>query len=848
MLRRLIGLAAVLALVPCSCVFGQDFAQEVPSQAPKDAVMADPAEVTHVTRWVEQAFAGVEASDAAPRLRLEVRRQDHNVLRLGQSCMETPIRIGSRAFEHGLGTHANSEIVVTLPPKAKTFKAMVGIDNNYDTKGTNGSVEFSVEIAGKEVFRTPTVRGGNEPAAVEVAIPDGTKQLVLKVDATADGPPHDQSDWADAQVILQDGSVVWLDDDRSDLLFLKADPPFSFVYGGKSSAELLPTWSHACEKTEKDGRTQYRASWTDPKTSLRVSAEVTMFQDYPAADWVLSFENQGKADTPILENVQALDVQLGTGLAARPAVVHRLTGDVCGEQSFVPIDENLEPGKEIRFAPAGGRSSNGAFPFFNVQYADLGLITAIGWTGQWATSLKRAPTGPTQLQAGMELTHLVLHAGERIRSPRILVLAWKGDREAAHNRFRRLMLFHYVPQVDGRAVRLPLFLQCFDRYSWSVPTWATEAGQIEAVGWAKRLGFETHWLDAAWFPGGFPNGVGNNWRTKPQEFPNGLKPVSDACHKQGLKFILWFEPERVAAGTEIANEHPEFVFGGEKGGLFKLNDPAAQRWLTDLLLQRISAFGLDWYRNDFNIDPLGFWRSNDTPDRQGMTEIRYVEGLYAMWDEFRAKNPGLMIDNCASGGRRIDLEMCMRSVPLWRSDTSCSPGHADWNQSQTCGLSRYLPLHTACGWTPEPYDFRSSATGGAIAQWDYMNKDFPVELGQQTTAEAKQNRKYWYGDFYQLTSCGLKPDEFVAYQFHRADLNAGLVLAFRRSECAYRGLVLGLKGLNPDATYTVEFVDDARETTTKTMSGSELAGDLVLRIPKQPGSLVVRYREATAGK
>ncbi len=39
-----------------------------------------------------------------------------------------------------------------------------------------------------------------------------------------------------------------------------------------------------------------------------------------------------------------------------------------------------------------------------------------------------------------------------------------------------------------------------------------------------------------------------------------------------------------------------------------------------------------------------------------MTEIRYVEGHYAMWDELRARHPGLWIDNCASGGRRIDLE------------------------------------------------------------------------------------------------------------------------------------------------------------------------------------------------
>jgi len=112
------------------------------------------------------------------------------------------------------------------------------------------------------------------------------------------------------------------------------------------------------------------------------------------------------------------------------------------------------------------------------------------------------------------------------------------------------------------------------------------------------VGCDTHWLDAAWFEGGFPNGVGN-WFCPPRNFPNGLKPLSDACHQMGLKFLLWFEPERVAPGTQIAREHPEFVFGGDKGGLFKLSDPAARRWLTDLLSRRITEFGLGYLPQRF---------------------------------------------------------------------------------------------------------------------------------------------------------------------------------------------------------------------------------------------------------
>ena len=394
------------------------------------------------------------------------------------------------------------------------------------------------------------------------------------------------------------------------------DMPFSFVYGGVSSTELLKTWTRAVETKEEGQRVAHTVHWLDPKTALRVTATVTAFKRYAAVEWLLHFENTGTQDTPILENVQAIDAEVRTGFVRKPVVLHQLAGDVCGERSFLPLDSTVEPGQPVALAPVGGRPSNGAFPFFNLQYGNEGLITAVGWSGQWAARLERSATGPTRLQAGMEQTHTKLLPGEGIRSPRIVVLPWQGDRLAAHNRFRRLLLFEYAPKIEGRPLRLPVASQCFDRYSWNRPEWSTEAGQIRAVQATHDLGCDTHWFDAAWFEGGFPDGVGN-WFCKPKSFPNGLKPVSDECHRLGLKFLLWFEPERVAAGTQIARDHPEFVLGGTNGGLFKLDDPAARRWLTDLLSTRITEFGLDVYRNDFNLDPLDYWRRNDTPDLKG---------------------------------------------------------------------------------------------------------------------------------------------------------------------------------------------------------------------------------------
>ncbi|MBN1441698.1 MAG: NPCBM/NEW2 domain-containing protein [Planctomycetes bacterium] len=851
-LRAALAASILLASAPDGMAEPDDIPREFRREMDREPVLASEAETRDAFRWARASFLGEEtdgAAGASAPLRIEVLRQDHSTLRFGQSAIETPLRIGSKSFERGLGSHAASEIAVRLPEGARRFRAQVGVDNNHDTAGKRGSVRFAVSAGGKELLRTPVLRGGAEPLAVDVEISRGAAELRLVVDPADDGVGHDQADWAEARIVLEGGREVYLDEGQWDPYLIPDGPPFSFVYGGRPSEDLLRGWRREVSGGEagaaagSHGRIFWTASWTDPETGLRVRAEVAVFPDYAAVEWVLRFRNTSAARSPILEGVQAVDVRIRTASSKRAAVLHQITGDVCGARSFLPLRTELRVGEGSRFAPEGGRPSNGAFPFFDLEYGGEGISAAIGWSGQWAASLERSPGGPTRLRAGMERTRLYLEPGEEIRSPRILLAAWRGDRILARNRLRRLLLFHHAPQQGGKPSAMPFASQCFDRYIWTRPAWATEAGQIEAARKAAAMGFDAHWLDAAWFPGGFPNGVGN-WSAKPDEFPRGLKPVSEECHRLGLRFVLWFEPERVAPGTQIAREHPEFVHGGEKGGLFKLDDPAARRWMADLLASRIKESGVDIYRNDFNIDPLPFWRAADPPDREGITEIRYVEGHYALWDELRERRPGLLIDNCSSGGRRIDLETIRRSVPFWRSDTSCSPGHADWNQVQSCGLGLYIPLHLACGWTPDPYDFRSSATTGAIAQWDYLDPAFSLEDARAAAAEARENSKFWYGDFYPLTSCSLAEDVWMAYQLHRPDLDAGLVLAFRRAESNYIALRAPLRGIDPGREYRIETLDAKRRSSIRRAAGRDLAAGLEMRIPEPGGSVAVRYEPA----
>jgi alpha-galactosidase len=203
----------------------------------------------------------------------------------------------------------------------------------------------------------------------------------------------------------------------------------------------------------------------------------------------------------------------------------------------------------------------------------------------------------------------------------------------------------------------------------------------------------------------------------------------------------------------------------------------------------------------------------------------------------------MYLDDCASGGRRIDLEMVMRSVVQTRSDTACVAGRSEWDQCQTYGLSLYLPLSATIGWDVGAYECRSSATSGFCGEWDILNKAFPSDQARASIAEIKANRKYWYGDFYPLTPCTPAGDVWIAWQLHRRDLEEGLILAFRRKDCRRATLAVKLRGIKPEKFYSVKFIDEQRQTIVKTMSGRELAS-LALSIPTLHSSLVVRYAPA----
>ena len=333
-----------------------------------------------------------------------------------------------------------------------------------------------------------------------------------------------------------------------------------------------------------------------------------------------------------------------------------------------------------------------------------------------------------------------------------------------------------------------------------------------------------------------------NWYVRKEHFPNGLKPVADAVKKMGMKLILWFEPERVYAGTYVDKEHPEWVLWKDNdksgSGIFNLGNPQARAWLTDLISGLIEDNGVSLYRQDFNIRPLEFWRAADAPDRVGMTEIRHIEGLYAFWDDLLKRHPGLIIDNCASGGRRLDLETISRSVALWRSDYNYT--EANGRQNHTYGLSLYLPYHGTGCTVPDLYTARSTYASSMVTGWNLYSNKFPKEAARYIYSEYRKILPYFQGDFYPLSEYTTSFNKWMAYQFHRDDLKEGMVLVFRRPDCRKISTRIKFHGLNDNARYQLLYEDNG---LTAVKSGKELSDGIDVKILQRPGSLLITYKE-----
>jgi alpha-galactosidase len=635
--------------------------------------------------------------------------------------------------------------------------------------------------------------------------------------------------------------------------------PFSFVYDGVPSSKLLPKWKVQRGSSELDKfRAQKTLTFTDPKTHLEVRCVMVYFKDYPSVEWTVYFKNNGSVATPILENIQAVEIDLDRGQGPE-FLLHYSKGSPSVVTDYEPEEMSLEPKKDQRFAPVGGRPTDGAFPYFNLSHGDQDIILAIGWPGQWAAQFTRDEGSKLHIRGGQETTHFALQTAEEVRSPLVEIQFYEGDWIRSQNLWRRWLVAHVVPRPAGL---LPTPLLAGGSCPYFGPFIGNnEQNQEEFI---RRYGEEGikidyWWIDAGWYPNNGKWTDTGTWQVDTKRFPNGLKAVSDYAHARDEKLIVWFEPERVTPHTELYDQHPEWLLkvdptpdfkpSQEGWRLLNLGDPAARMWITDRVDKLITDQGIDWYRQDFNMQALPFWKVADTPDRQGMTENHYVTGYLAYWDALKQRHPSMPIDSCASGGRRNDLETMRRAVPLWRSDYLVG---AVAMQDQTYGISLWFPFEglasqtvetpneSGTGKTIDAYSFRSDMYPSIHAHWDVRRTDLDYKRLRELVKQWRDISPDYMGDYYPLTPFSGADDAWVAWQFDRPEAGEGMVQAFRRPGNTQESAHLKLRGLEPGARYKVINLDHPADLS---MSGHELMDSgLPIELKAKPDSAIVTYK------
>jgi len=513
----------------------------------------------------------------------------------------------------------------------------------------------------------------------------------------------------------------------------------------------------------------------------------------------------------------------------------------------------------ITLMPKGGRSSDGIFPFFALTDRHDSLAIGIGWSGRWDATLRHT-SGNLEIEVGLPQVGFVLRPGESVRLPSILLAQASG---ASAEKIRRVVRAHLANHVVPKhpAGKIHNFIAHGMMHQYHVTKDVSEQIELEALERAAALGFETHWVDACWY-GDTPDWAGEvgSWNVRRSDFPRGLRPISDRAHELGMKFLFWMEPERARVNSEWPRAHPELFLsfpgdnsndGWKKDNLvLNLGDPRAVDLAFEKISSLITEFNADIYRQDFNTTPLDAWYAADTPDRVGMTEIRYVEGLYALWDRIQAAHPGIVIDNCASGGRRIDLETLRRAVVLTRTDAvdvACKAtleGKIDIvNQVECWGLGHWLADHAVLNHTFDAYGIRGALCTGFMAYRVLPKDEQDPEYADTiaAVAEMKRLRSFMADERIGLIAPDLEKEAWMAYQHHRHSNSSGIIVALRGPGADADSVTLHPEYIDANATYQVTKWDDYRADPLVQLSGAALK-ELAVTIAQTRSSVLLEYQ------
>lgn len=519
-------------------------------------------------------------------------------------------------------------------------------------------------------------------------------------------------------------------------------------------------------------------------------ARQTVYGDFPAVKWEADMSNFGKSASPVLS-----DFAITAELTGTAPVLGYGNGDTRADGLFSRFEENLLNEKTI--SPSTCRGADGASPFMTLKFSEYSVKLAIGWPGKWKIVFTPLPTG-VRFTLSQARCKMKLHADETVRTPNITVLFFEGDDTVGTNLWRRFYFKHILPVgKGGKKIEPKMFLHTHKIGGYGEFEGITTENQLEAIDTFIKKGLKPDgwWIDAGWYPCEHNWWHTGDWTPNPEQLPDGFLPISDELHKNGIELLVWFEPERVYEGSRLDYLHPEWCLVAhnengeeEKCRLLNYSNPECFDFVLNMLDKHIKDGKIDIYRQDFNFVPDKYFEENEGKDREGALENLHFQALLRLYDELLARNPELVIDNCAAGGTRNEMDLLSRSVPLQYTDMHISePDKRVFHYYEMFSWMPYFRAHAtkederfSLKRNLDEYAYLCAMTPAVTFCADWYEGESIYKTARKMLPVWRKAAEYELnGDFYSLTGAD---SDWYAVQFHNNENNTGFIEVIRTAE------------------------------------------------------------------
>lgn len=370
---------------------------------------------------------------------------------------------------------------------------------------------------------------------------------------------------------------------------------------------------------------------------------------------------------------------------------------------------------------------------------------------------------------------------------------------------------------------------------------------------AAQMGFELFLLDDGWFGNKYPRnsdtqGLGD-WQTNTKKLPNGIPYLINECHKRGLKFGIWVEPEMVNPKSELYEKHPDWVIAQPHRErtlqrnqlILDLSNPKVQEFVyntVDNILQENP--GIDYVKWDCNRFVFNPGSSYLPANKQSHLWIDYSKALLEIMEKINEKYPDVTFMACSGGGGRIDYGTMKYFDEYWISDNNdpLQRIFTQWGAQYffpAIGLASHVsvsPNHISERSTPLKFrfDVAMSAKLGVDMQPVQMTEK-EKEFSKKAIETYKQIRgTVLHGDLYRL----LSPYENnrTAYMYVSADKNEAIVFNFLvRKNIKSDKQTIYLQGLDPNKTYTLKEINkEADWSRSAAYEGKKFSGEYLMTV------------------